>query len=130
MGFGMCGTRSKNQTYQQSLDALDSGVRFYFQAGSGPNGGKGGCKTTAGTPSITTGHNWFKANATNSGGTSAICMLTAQYLYASLKGAVPVGAVESCISGTNVEPWTPPTGGLYLQNIVPLLPMTFKAALW
>jgi hypothetical protein len=117
-------------------------------------------------------------------------MLTAQYLYKSFNGNVPVGAVESCISGTNgdavalvaqhavalvaqlavaqlavakdngrtnsslhfqsisttppqrlfetngstlfkpVEPWTPPTGSLYLAHIVPLLPMTFKAAIW
>jgi hypothetical protein len=59
MGFGMCGTRSKTQSVQQALDSVDPNVRFYFQAGSGPNGGKGGCKTTDGTPSLTTGLQWF-----------------------------------------------------------------------
>jgi len=29
-----------------------------------------------------------------------------------------------------VEPWTPPGGSLWQANMVPLLPMTFKAALW
>jgi len=57
-------------------------------------------------------------------------MLTAQYLFQSMEGKVPVGAVESCISGTNVEPWTPPSGSLYSQHIVPLLPMTFQFVLW
>lgn len=38
--------------------------------------------------------------------------------------------VESCVGGTPVEEWTPPTGGLYVQHIKPLLPMTFKAVLW
>ena len=110
--------------------AAASGSPFYFQAGSGPNGGSGGCATSKGAKSITKGLQWFKANATNSGGTSAICMLTAQYLFENLGGKVPVGAVESCISGTNVQPWTPPSGGLWLQHMVPLLPFTFKAAIW
>ena len=132
MGFGMCGSRSKNQTVQQALDALPP-VRFFFQEGSGPYGGAGGrgnCKTSAGLPSITPALTWFTANATNSGGASAVCMLTAAYLYESMGGKVPVGAVESCVGGTNVEPWTPPNGTLYEQHIVPLLPFTFKAALW
>jgi hypothetical protein len=45
-------------------------------------------------------------------------------------GSIPVGAVNSCVGGTPVEPWTPPLGGLYVQHIKPLLPMKFKAALW
>eukprot|EP00966_Prymnesium_polylepis_P332300 7387810-Prymnesium_polylepis.1 len=111
------------------------------------------CTTTDGQPSTTAAKTWFKANARNSGGASAICMLTASALFHSLGGAVPVGAVESCVSGTNykykcaplvlvlsavllcecvpqVEPWTPPGGSLWQANMVPLLPMTFKAALW
>jgi len=106
------------------------GSASFFQAGSGPNGGRGGCKTSDGQPSLTAPLQWFKANATNAGGASAICMLTAQYLHAAMGGQVPVGAVESCISGTNVEPWTPPQGSLYTQHIVPLVPMSFKTALW
>ena len=60
-----------------------------FQEGSGPNGGAGGrgCPVTVGGEpkmSVTQPHAWFKANATNSGGFSAVCMLTAQRLYAAL----------------------------------------------
>jgi sialate O-acetylesterase len=32
--------------------------------------------------------------------------------------------------GTNVEPWTPPNGYLWKKHMVPLLPMTFRLALW
>ena len=104
MGFGMCGTRSKDQTVQQALDSLASGVRFFLQTGAAnsPHGGSGtkgpgwkACMTSDNTTSITAATRWFKANATNSGGASAICMLTAQYLYKSLGSKVPVGAVES-----------------------------------
>jgi hypothetical protein len=51
---------------------------------------------------------WFTpglaANSrSNTGGASAICMLTAASLYRHLgSGSVPVGAVESCQSATNV----------------------------
>ena len=41
-----------------------------------------------------------------------------------------VGAVESCVGGTPVTLWTPPSGSLYVQHIKPLLPMTFAATLW
>jgi hypothetical protein len=115
-------TQSKTQTPQQAKAALPP-IRFFFMQGSGPNGGSGG-KTG------TVAHQWFKSNATNSGGASAVCMLTAAYLYKHLEGQVPVGAIESCVGGTNVEPWTPPSGSLYVSYIVPLLPFTFAAALW
>lgn len=59
-----------------------------------------------------------------------MCLLTAQRVFEALDGKVPVGAVESCIGGTNVEPWTPPSGSLWVQHMIPLLPMTFRAALW
>merc|ERR1719453_662169 len=98
MGFGMCGATSKSQTAQQDLDALPP-LRFFFQAGSGPNGGSGRarCKTSSGQPSVTPTQKWFTATAANAGGASAVCMLTAQKIYKSLGGKVPVGAVESCI---------------------------------
>ena len=132
MGFGMCGATSATQTPQQALDAVGSaGIRVYFEAGSGPNGGAGhaNCKTSTGQPSITTEKVWFTANASNAGGTSAVCLLTAQYL-AESQPNVPVGMVESCIGGTNVEPWTPPAGSLFRSYILPLQPFTFRAALW
>lgn len=132
MGFGMCGATSKTQSPQEALDKVGaSKVRYWFQAGSGPNGGAGAshCKTSAGTASVTPATTWFTANASNAGGASAVCLLTAQYLAEAMPG-VPVGAVESCIGGTNVEPWTPPAGSLYVQHIVPLLPMTYRFALW
>ena len=141
MGFGMCGTQSKNQTPSQALSALEP-IRVFFQEGSGPNGGAGGsgCPIEIdGKPAVsrTTALQWFKANATNAGGFSAVCMLTAQRLYAALDKKVPVGAVESCVSGTPVGDWTPSNtsatkggGVLWEQHMVPLLPMTFKAALW
>ena len=40
---------------------MSTGIRFYFQAGSGPNGGRGGCKTTAGEESVTTALTWYVA---------------------------------------------------------------------
>ena len=133
MGFGMCGAQSKTQTPQQALDALsDTPIRFYFQSGSGPNGGagKGHCKTSRNQSIFTPTTEWFTANATNAGGASAVCLLTATRLYNSMKGKVPVGAVESCVGGTPVGDWTPPNGVLWKAHMTPLLPMTFKAALW
>lgn len=132
MGFGMCGARSKTQTPQQALDALvETPIRFYFQSGSGPNGGTGThCKTSSNESSTTVPFKWFTGNATNAGGCSAVCLLTATRLYTSMKGKVPVGAVESCVGGTPVADWTPPSGVLWSAHMVPLLPMTFKAALW
>lgn len=130
MGFGMCGARSKTQTAQQALDDLPP-LHVYFQAGSGPNGGAGvHCKTSSGESSNTPAQRWFTSSATNAGGASAVCMLTAQRVFEAMDGQVPVGVVESCISGTNVEPWTPPSGSLWKQHMVPLLPMTFRLALW
>ena len=141
MGLGMCGTQSKNQTPSQALSVLEP-IRVFFQTGSGPKGGAGGsgCPIEIdGKPAVsrTPALQWFKANATNAGGFSAVCMLTAQRLYAALDKKVPVGAVESCVSGTPVGDWTPSNtsatrggGVLWEQHMVPLLPMTFKAALW
>ena len=61
---------------------------------------------------------------------------------------IPVGAVESCVSGTSVERWMPPAsanftppwlppckrgpchGDLWRSGMVPLLPMSFRVALW
>ena len=114
------------------MNISGANLRLYFQQGSGPNGGAGGrgCPSgIAGRNSVTTPHAWFSANATNVGGFSAICALTAQYL-AELQPQVPVGAVESCVGGTNVQPWTPPNGSLWQAYMAPLVPMHFKLALW
>jgi len=130
MGFGMCGVKSPTQSAMEALDALPP-LRFFLQQGSGPHGGAGQrCRTSSGNASITPKQRWFTARAENAGGASAVCMLTAQRLFEAFQGEVPVGAVESCISGTYVEPWTPPTGTLWLHDMVPLLPMTFRAAIW
>jgi hypothetical protein len=45
--------------------------------------------------------------ATTVGGYSAICLLTAQKLWEATNGSVPIGAVESAVSGTSVERWMP-----------------------
>ena len=71
-----------------------------------------------------------KAAKGNAGSASAVCLLTAQSLREKLGGNIPVGAVNSCVGGTPVEPWTPPDGSLYVAHIKPLLPMRFAAALW
>ena len=143
MGFGMCGTTVINigrehppQTPSAALSGLPTTnpIRFFWQSGD-HNGGAGStvkgniCKTpeTTSTPQNQT---WFQALPTNAGAASAVCLLTAQQLHAHLGGGVPVGAVESCVGGTPVAMWTPPGGKLYRQHIVPLLPMTFLAALW
>ena len=110
MGFGMCAARSKNQTVQQALDSVSgSRIRFLFfssNVGSGPGGGTapGLCNTSAGLNSTTPGRQWFTAAASNAGGASANCLLTAQYLAEALGPSVPVGAIESCEGGTNVAP--------------------------
>jgi len=138
MGFGMCGATSAAMSPTQALAALPTGddnpIRFFWQSGDS-NGGAG---STAGPQNVCTDAvtkatpqlQWIAANATNAGAASAVCVLTAQRLRAALGGSVPVGVVESCVGGTNVEPWTPPHGALYEAHIVPLLPMTFAAALW
>lgn len=142
MGFGMCATDGA----QQALDALPP-LRAFKWVGSGP-GGSGGCATSAGGWSETPHATWFTSNASNAGTFSAVCLLTAHALHESLNGTVPVGAVESCVSGTSVERWMPPTsanftppwlppcprqpchGDLWRSGMVPLLPMSFRAALW
>ena len=131
MGFGMCGATSPTESPQQALDSLPP-LRFFFQQGSGPFGGAGGaaCRTSDGKPSVTPLRQWFATNASNAGGASAVCALTAAALFTSLGGSVAVGAVESCVSGTNVEPWTPPDGQLWREEMLPLVPFTFKLALW
>ena len=137
MGFGLCGATSATTTPTQALAALPTGdnpIRFFWQSGDN-DGGAGStagpqnvCKdaVTKATPQL----QWINANATNAGAASAVCVLTAQRLREALGGNVPVGVVESCVGGTNVEPWAPPHGALYEAHIVPLLPMTFAAALW
>jgi hypothetical protein len=141
MGFGMCGAQSATQSPSGALNSL-APLRMFFQSGSGPNGGTGEtCAITTidgkkGTSGPTPAFQWFASNATNSGGYSANCLLTAQRLHAALGGQVPVGAVESCVGGTPVTDWTPSQtnategGVLWVQHMVPLLPMTFGMALW
>eukprot|EP01050_Picozoa_sp_SAG11_P007893 SAG11_NODE_672_length_7812_cov_6.956308_4_plen_455_part_00 len=73
---------------------------------------------------------WFLSEAAESGGFSAICLLTAQRLYQAFEGRMPVGAVESCVGGTAIALWTPPLGTLWNHWMKPLTPFTFAAALW
>jgi sialate O-acetylesterase len=133
MGFGMCGATSKTQTPAEAFDMVaKANIRLYFETGSGPNGGSGGggCSTSVpGEKSITPAHKWLVVNRTNVGGASAVCILTANAL-AAANPSVPIGAVESCVGGTPVTDWTPPTGTLWLSFMKPLIPMTFKLALW
>jgi sialate O-acetylesterase len=140
MGFGMCGTTvisgPGKQTPTEALAALPTAkpLRFYNQHGD-MNGGAGSTvKGNVCKDPCTTSNNgfmkWRKATKDNSGAYSAVCLLTAQKLQAALGGAVPVGAIESCVGGTPVAEWTPPNGNLYKQHITPLLPYTFMAALW
>ena len=148
MGFGMCGSQSANQTPQQALDALPAGLRVFYWYGSGPGGGAGKkCKTSSGATSVTPAKTWFMANASTAGGFSAVCLLTVQRLHEASNGTVPVGAVESCVSGTSVQRWQPPgtdlhdsynctyrghnvCGDLWTSGIAPLLPLTVSAVLW
>jgi hypothetical protein len=133
VGFGMCGATSKTQTPQQAFDMVaEAKLRLFFQEGSGPNGGAGGkgCPTShPGEKSITPALQWLTLNRTNIGGASAVCVLTAHRLALATPG-VPIGMVESCVSGTPVGDWTPPTGSLWKAHMIPLLPMTFRLALW
>eukprot|EP01051_Picozoa_sp_SAG22_P009109 SAG22_NODE_736_length_7533_cov_9.168281_1_plen_398_part_00 len=144
MGFGMCGATvipsgPHPQTPAEAMAALPTAnpIRFFNQHGDANGGAGSTVKGNACHSPATTGNNkmgkaghWFKAGANNSGAASAVCMLTAKNLRAALGGAIPVGAVESCVGGTPVEPWTPPSGSLYTAHIKPLLPMRFFGALW
>jgi sialate O-acetylesterase len=142
MGYGMCGALSGTQTPTQAMAALPSALRYFFNHGSGPGGG---APDTAcnGVHYSTPNGSWFTPgiNTTNgrsnTGGASAVCMLTAAALWRHLgSGAVPVGAVESCQSATNVQPWTPAPGGgagdgaLWTEWMQPLVPFHWKAVLW
>ena len=143
MGYGMCGALSVEQTPAEAMATL-APVRYLFVHGSGPGGGSGTGKAESncnGVHYITPNGTWFRPDGranNNTGGASAICMLTASALHKHLGGRVPVGAIESCQSATNVQPWTPaapgrPTsedGPLFAQWIRPLLPMKFRAVLW
>ena len=111
MGYGMCGALSATQSPAAAMATL-APVRFFFFHGSGPGGGSPDAACNAvhyRTPNST----WFAPTAAgnNTGGASAICMLTASALHKHLGGRVPVGAVESCQSATNVQPWTPALPG-------------------
>ncbi len=130
MGLGMCAAETLEQTPQQALDALPR-LRFYKQYGYGPGGGfRAKCDTSAGEHSRTKDKIWFKANASNAGGASALCLETAAALYRSLGGAVPVGAVEAAKTATLVGSWSAPAGDLWKAHMEPLVPMQFKAVLW
>lgn len=125
MAFEICGAHSNTQTVQQALDAVPP-LRLFFQVG----GFGKHCKTSSGVNSVSPKHQWFTARAETAGSFSAICLLTAQRLFEDLEGKVPVGAIESCIGGTYVEPWTPPAGNLWQQHMAPLVPMNFGLAIW
>ena len=138
----MCGALSATQTPAEAMATL-APVRYLFVHGSGPGGGSGTGRAESdcnGVHYITPNGTWFRPGGranNNTGGASAICMLTASALHKHLGGSVPVGAVESCQSATNVQPWTPAAPGaetedgeLFAQWIRPLLPMKFRAVLW
>jgi sialate O-acetylesterase len=141
MAFALCSAVNNNtaarpgQTAFQAVQSVSfdaNPLRNFMEAGGpAPHGEVQGniCKSH---PEVmqTPVKQWFNASVNTSGGYSAVCILTAERLRAHLGGDVPVGTVMSCIGGTNVEPWTPPNGSLYQAHIVPLLPMTFKAAVW
>jgi hypothetical protein len=140
MGYGMCGALSATESPAEAMSML-APVRFYFNHGSGPGGGSGpatpanhAAANCNGVHFSTPNSSWFVAAGNNTGGASAICMLTASALHKHLGGKIPVGAVESCQSATNVEPWTPaatgssqPDGELYAAWIRPHVPFSFKA---
>ena len=134
MAFGTCGANSPSQSPSETLASLPQGgnqIRFFYQQGSigggaaasessiqcassKPPNGNAWCNVSANlchstVASSTPQQRWFNATATNSGSASAVCLLTAQRLHKSLGGGIPVGAVESCVGGTPVEPWTPPS---------------------
>jgi hypothetical protein len=140
MGYGMCGALSPLQSPLEAMNSLPP-IRFFFNHGSGPGGGSptAHCSGPGAGTYHTPNRSWFTANQqpNNTGGASAICMLTAGYLYDHFNGTVPVGAVEACQSATNVQPWTPTPpnsmaedGELYTAYIKPLTPMQFAAVLW
>ena len=143
MGFAMCAVELARRL-PASAGCPATTARFQVD-GRWP-GRSGSCKTSAGERSQSPTARWFTTNATP-GTFSAVCF-TAQALYESLNGTVPVGAVESCVSGTSIERWMPPAssnfsppwlppcarhpcqGDLWSSGMVPLLPMTFRAVLW
>ena len=143
MGFGMCGAESPpggtppSQTPQAALDALpaDGGdgdaLRFYLEEGGG-SPFPGGCATSDNaTVSDTPARRWLRANASNAGAMSAVCLLSAQYTRAALGADVPFGAVEAAVGGTPIDRWKGGSAAdLYDAYIRPLRPMRFAAILW
>ena len=118
MCFAMCRAKCwKNVTAAAALAAL-APVRFLMAFGDGFVSDKSlaaaedGCNTSSGAPSYTPLGTWFTANATNAGGASALCMLTASTLAAHLGGGVPVGGVQACVGGTAIAAWTPQLGAM------------------
>lgn len=89
---------------------------------------------------------WSVPNKKNVAPFSAVCWLFGRYLYETLQ--YPIGLVESCWGGTDVEAWSSSNAlkqcGLYQKNlrgpransvlwnamIHPLLNMTIKGAIW
>ena len=69
----------------------------WWQGSASPFGRAGGCSISVDgrtQKSVTPAHVWFNSNATNAGGFSAVCMLTAQRLYLALAKRVPVRLVD------------------------------------
>ena len=145
MSFGTCGAANKTQTPQQAFDvAAEAKLRprpSFFQEGSGPGGGAGrdagGRAARPAAPARRASRHhacaamarWRTLNRTNVGGASAVCVLAAHQL-ALATPEVPTGMVESRASGTPVGDWAPPTGSLWKAHVTPLLPTTFRLALW
>ena len=82
----------------------------------------------SGTPS---GTQWQDSNAATADAMSAVMFWFGRHLANVLPG-VPIGLIHSAVSGTAIERWSTlaGSGGLYLDQIVPLQPYAIRGVLW
>ena len=82
----------------------------------------------SGTPA---GTEWQDSNAATTDTMSAVLFWFGRHLAKELPG-VPIGLIHSAVSGTAIERWSTVagSGGLYLDQIVPLQPYAFRGVIW
>jgi sialate O-acetylesterase len=82
----------------------------------------------SGTPA---GTEWQESNAATADAISAVLFWFGRHMANELPG-VPIGLIHSAVSGTAIERWSTDagSGGLYLDQIVPLQPYAIRGVIW
>lgn len=82
----------------------------------------------AGSPAGTV---WQDSNVATADAMSAVMFWFGRHMANALPG-VPIGLIHSAVSGTAIERWSTVagSGGLYLDQIVPLQPYAIRGVIW